>query len=440
MGPIISSSSRRYDKEIFRLAIPALGTLAADPLVSLVDTAFVGRLGVVALGALGVNASIFGLTFVMFNFLAYGITPMVGMAIGKGDREGAGQIAFQGLILAGLMGIGIAVLLEAFAHPILGAMGANDSLRDQSLIYLRTRALAAPAVLFITAGHGIFRGYQDTRIPLYIAIALNLVNLVLDPIFIFTFGWGLAGAAWATFIAQWFGAGCFLVLLLVVRRRKLGIHLRIPRFRQFLPLLKVGGNLSVRTLSLMGTLTLATAAATRIGVLAVAAHQVGSQLRFLLSHVIDCMAIAAQALVARYRGAEDVHSARAVSNRALFWGVAIGLVLSAGFGVFRPLLIRIFTNEPEVVREIMTIYAFIVFTQPFNAVVFVWDGIFMGAGQFNYLAKAMLLAGAGSTVVILLAIPLGWGLPGVWWGFVTLMAVRALTLSVRYYSRKGLFE
>ena len=125
MSPI--SSSRRYDREIFRLAIPALGTLAADPLVSLVDTAFVGRLGALALGALGVNASVFGLTFVIFNFLAYGITPMVGMAIGKGDREGAGQIAFQGLILAGLMGIGIAVMLEVFAHPILGVMGAFGS-------------------------------------------------------------------------------------------------------------------------------------------------------------------------------------------------------------------------------------------------------------------------------------------------------------------------
>jgi MATE family multidrug resistance protein len=337
------------------------------------------------------------------------------------------------------MGLAIAVLLETFAHPIVIAMGATDNLKQEALKYLRIRALAAPAVLFITAGHGIFRGYQDTRTPLLITIALNLVNLVLDPIFIFAFGWGLSGAALATFIAQWCGAGCFLFLLLVTRRRQMGIHLRRPRMREFLPLLKVGGNLSVRTLSLVGALTLATAVATRIGVLAVAAHQVGSQLRLFFSQVIDCMAIASQALVARYRGAGEETTARAISNRALFWGVTIGLVLSALFAVFKPLLIRIFTNDPDVIGEIMTIYAFIVFTQPFNAVVFVLDGVFMGAGQFNYLAKAMLLAGVVSAAVTLLALPLGWGLPGVWWGFVSLMAVRALTLSMRYYSPKSIF-
>ncbi len=437
MGPINIRS--RFDREIFRLAIPALGTLAADPLVTLVDTAFVGRLGALALGALGVNASIFGLTFAIFSFLAFGITPMVGMAVGKGDLEQAGQIAFQGVTLAALMGLAIAALLEAFARPIVIAMGATDDLKVEALKYLRIRALAAPAVLFITAGHGIFRGYQDTRTPLLITIALNLVNLVLDPIFIFTFGWGLSGAALATFIAQWSGAGCFLLLLLVTRRRQMGIHLRLPRFRELLPLLKVGGNLSVRTLSLVGTLTLATAVATRIGVLAVAAHQVGSQLRLFFSQVIDCMAIACQALVARYRGAGDERTAKAISNRALFWGVTIGLVLSALFVIFRPLLIRIFTDDPDVISAIMSIYAYIVFTQPFNAVVFVWDGVFMGAGLFNYLAKAMVLAAVVSTAVTLLALPMGWGLPGVWWGFVALMSVRALTLAIRYYSPKSIF-
>ena len=437
MSPINLRS--RFDREIFRIAIPALGTLAADPLVTLVDTAFVGRLGALALGALGVNASIFGLTFAIFSFLSFGITPMVGMAVGKEDLEQAGQIAFQGLTLAALMGLAIAALLEAFAHPIAIAMGATDELKVEALKYLRIRALAAPAVLFITAGHGIFRGYQDTRTPLLITIALNLVNLVLDPIFIFAFGWGLSGAALATFVAQWCGAGCFLLLLFVTRRRQMGIHLRLPRFRELVPLLKVGGNLSVRTLSLVGTLTLATAVATRIGVLAVAAHQVGSQLRLFFSQVIDCMAIACQALVARYRGAEDERTARAISNRALFWGVTIGLILSALFVIFRPLLIRVFTDDPEVISEIMSIYAYIVFTQPFNAVVFVWDGVFMGAGQFNYLAKAMLLAALVSTAVTLLALPMGWGLPGVWWGFVALMSARALTLAIRYYSRKSIF-
>lgn len=425
--------SRRLDREIVALALPALGALAADPLVSMVDTVFVGRLGVTQLGALGVNASIFSLAFVVFNFLAYGTTPRVARAVGRGDHEAAGRMALEALVLAAWGGAAALLLLQLLAGPVLSAMGATGPLREPALEYLRIRAFAGPAVLLMTAGHGIYRGWHDTRTPLVVSLALNGVNLVLDPLLIFGLGWGLRGAATATAVAQWCGAGGFLWLILVRDRARLGIPDILPRLTELVPLLRVGGALMVRTLSLVGTMTLATAVATRVGPLAVAAHQVASQLWLFLALVVDALAVAAQAMVGRYEGG----SARKAAHRLLGWGLAVGLALVGLFVALGPWLPRLFTDDPAAIARVRAILPFVIWMQPLNALVFVWDGVFMGAEEFRYLAVQMVLSAGVAAAILLLVVPMGWGLPGVWWGIVALMSVRAVTLGVRYAGRRG---
>jgi putative MATE family efflux protein len=428
-----NDSRRGLDREILGLALPALGALAADPLVSIVDTVFVGRLGVVPLAALGINASIFSMAFVLFNFLAYGTTPMVARAMGRGDREAAGRVVVQALVVALLAGAVAVLSLQAFAGPIVSAMGAEGELKDATLSYLRIRAFAGPAVLLVTAGHGAFRGYHDTRTPLLVTLGLNLVNLLLDPLFIFGFGWGLEGAALATLIAQWVGALWFVDLLLRRRSEELGIEARLPAMRELAPFLRVGGELVIRTFALIGTLTLATAIATRVGTLAVAAHQVGSQLWLLLALVVDSLAVAAQAMVARYRGTGASGASRAASDRLLLWGLGTGIGLALLFAILAPVLPRLFTNEPGVLDAVGEIFPYIVLMQPLNAVVFVWDGIYLGLEEFRFVAVQMVLSGVAASLVLLLVIPLNLGLQGVWWGIVTLMLVRAISLAWKYW-------
>jgi len=430
-------SRRTLDREIGALAIPALGALAADPLVSLVDTAFVGRLGTVPLAALGVNAAIFSMTFVVFNFLAYGTTPRVARAWARGDRAEAGRAILQALTLAVSVGVVATLALLAAAGPLVALMGAAGELRDPAISYLRIRALAGPAVLLIMAGHGVFRGLQDTRTPLRITLALNLVNLVLDPLLIFGLGWGLEGAAWATVVAQWCGAGAFVWLLFGPRRELLGDRPRVPSLLELLPFLRVGGELSIRTFALIGTMTLATAVATRVGTAEVAGHQVAVQLWMLLALVVDAVAVAAQALVGRYRGEGNGQALRAVTNRLLFWGGLTGLALTVLFMAAAPWLPRVFTDDPDTLIQVAAVLPFVVWMQPLNALVFVWDGIFMGTEEFGYLALQMVLSAAAAAAVLLLVLPLGWGLPGVWWGIVALMGVRGVTLGFRYWSRRG---
>ena len=435
-----SSTSARLDRDIVRLALPALGALAADPLVSMVDTVFVGRLGIVPLAALGVNTSIFAMAFVVFNFLAYGTTPLVARAVGRGDRAGAGDVVMQAFLLAALVGVVATLLLELLAAPIVTLMGAGEELREPALAYLRIRALAGPAVLFVTAGHGAFRGYRDTRTPLLVTLGLNLINLVLDPLFIFGFGWGLEGAALATLAAQWLGALWFLHLLLRSRRRELGITPRLPALAEIRPFLRIGGELALRTLALIGTLTLATAVATRVGTVQVAAHQVTTQIWLLLAMTVDSLAVAAQAMVAGYRGAGEAAMARRASNRLLGWGLLSGVALAGLFYLLAPVLPRLFTDEPAVLAAVASIFPFVIVMQPLNAVVFVWDGVFMGAERFRFLAGQMAFSGACAALVLFLVLPMGWGLTGVWWGIVALMVARAVTLAVGYLNPRLLSD
>lgn len=432
--------SRRYDREILALAVPALGALAADPLVSLIDTAFVGRLGRVELAALGVNVAVFGFAFIVFNFLAYGTTPMVGKALGRRDRATAGRVVANAFVIAVVAGLAALTALQVFAVPILVAMGADDVLLEPATGYLRIRALAGPALLLITAANGAFRGFQDTRTPLIVTVGVAVVNLILDPLFIFQFGWGLAGAAWATTLAQWLGAIVFVALVFGRHRSDWQVPLRLPSWREVLPFLDVGWALLIRTLSLIGAMTAATAVATRVGVVDVAAHQVAAQLWMFLALVVDSLAIAAQALVARFVGEGRPEEARKVSDRLLVMGLLVGIALGIGFWLARGWLATAFSDDAEVVAMVLTLFPFVAAMQPLNGVVFVWDGIFMAIEDFRFLALAMALSALSSGILLVLVLPLGWGLTGVWWAIVALMLARAATLGWRYRPASAVFQ
>jgi MATE family multidrug resistance protein len=425
-----------HDRAIAALAIPALGSLIADPVLSLVDTAFIGRVGGDALAGLGVASAVFAVAFFIFNFLEYGTTMEVARSVGAGDLSSAGRATLTSFRLAALSGVGVSVLLLLFAVPIAALLGAEGAVRSEAVTYVMIRGLAAPAVLVVRAAHGAYRGFQDTRTPFVVTLGINGVNLALDPFLIFGLGLGVAGAAWATLVAQWIGAAVFIGLFWRGRER-FGLSGAKPVLGEVRRFLRVGRDLAVRSGALLATFTVATAVATRVSDDAVGAHQILSQVFLFLALGVDALAIAAQAMVGKALGAGDRSQLVAVTDRLLALGAVIGLAIAGVLAVLSPFLSGWFTNEPGVLVEVAGAYWLLVALQPLGALAFVWDGVFIGLGDVSFLAVAMVISSGAALVILALVLPLGWGLGGVWAALNVLMGMRVLTLGWRRWGARS---
>lgn len=421
-----------FDREIARLAIPAVGALAAEPLYILTDTAIVGRLGTEQLGGLAVAATLVLTGYSVFIFLAYGTTGTVARLLGAGQTARAAHQGVQALWLALGIGVALAATGLVLARPAVSLMGAGPEVAPYALTYLRISMVGVPSLLLVLAGTGYLRGLQDTRTPLVVAVCSAVANLVIELVLVFGFDAGIAGSAWSTVIAQTGAAAVYLAIV--------GRHVRVERVglrpdRAALgALATVSRDLFVRTAALRASLTIATAVAARIGVVDLGAHQVAFEIWSFLALVLDAIAIAGQAMVGRLLGADDAAGARAASRRMVEWGVVAGLVLAATVLALSGVLPGVFTNDPEVARLAGFLLVFVAVLQPVNAVVFVLDGVLIGAGDLRYLAWAMTLAALAFVPVALAVLATGAGIGWLWGGLVVLMAARLVALGLRWRS------
>lgn len=403
--------SKGLDARIFALAIPAVGALAADPLLSLADTAFVARIGPEALAALGINGAIFGFAFVVFNFLAYVTTPLVARAIGADDRREALAVISRALILGGVLGLVASVLLTVLAPQLLDLMQTGAEVRSPALSYLQIRAWAAPAVLVTLAAHGSFRGLADTRTPLFIALVVNVVNIVLNPILIYGLGMGVAGSALASLLAQYLGVA---LLIRKLRGRVGAFSFTEVRWSGLAALLRPGGWVTMRTLMLVLTLAATTAAASSLGTAELAAHQVLRETWFLSSMVVDGLAIAAQTLVATAGGRLDVSDEANVIRRLLFWGTLVGVVLTGLWLMAGTPLAAAFAPNAAVAQQIRATTPAIAAFAIVSAWLWVVDGVVLGQLRLRRMALSTAVGGALAMAALALVSRWGWGLPGVW--------------------------
>lgn len=437
-----SFTRSKYDEQIIGLAGPALLTLAADPLLSIVDTAFVGRLGSNELAALGVNTAIYSLAFVLFNFLATTTTPLIASALSNGDKNKTSQLTFQAFLLSGVLGISLMGGLFACSDSALSLMGAEGDVAVLGKEYLLARAIAAPAAIWCLAGQGVFRGLQDMRTPLLVTLAANGVNLVLDPILIYGFHMGVQGAALSTSFAEISSAIAYTTILWSRHRESLGLNCSLRTVVQhaqsdYLPFLSAGGTVLLRTSLLLGTKTLASSVATHLGPINISAHQLVAQLWLLFSLVMDSLAVSGQSLIAVSLGQNDRVTAREMSDRLMQLGLGLGFALAMAFTAMSPAFPHLFTRDPDIIAQAYAILPMAIFILPVNSLAYVLDGVMIGAEDFSFLAMSM----AGTAVVVssclLMVEPMGGGLEGVWMCLSLLMFLRASTLAARYNSEDG---
>jgi len=426
---LLAAARSPQDGEILRLAIPAFGALIAEPLFLLADSAIVGRIGTVPLGGLGVASQALSTLVGISIFLAYGTTAAVARQLGAGHRQAAIQQGIDGLWLAA--GIGLVVLGAGWplAPAIVGAFGGSAGVTAQGIIYLRISLLGAPAMLAVLAGTGVLRGLQDTRTPLLVAVVANLVNVVLNAVFVLVLHWGIAGSAWGTAIAQTATAAAYLTVVARGARRA-GVGFA-PDLAGVRAAAFAGASLVARTLALQAALIITTAIAARQGNAAIAAHQVAFRIWMLLTFALDAIAIAAQAITGRYLGAGDVSGARAATNRMVAWGAVYGVVFGAALLAARPFLPALFDVTPDVRRLLLAVLLIVAAQQPVSGVVFVLDGVFIGAGDQDYLALAGLVTLALFVAAAAVVVVTHKGLIALWLAYSLWMLARFATLTLR---------
>ncbi|GAV76886.1 MatE domain-containing protein [Cephalotus follicularis] len=427
--------------EIFSIALPAALALAADPITSLVDTAFVGHIGSIELAAVGVSISVFNLVSKLFNVPLLNVTTSFvaeERSLINGEVMGHGKKALPSvstaLALATGIGIAEAVALTIGSGFLMNIMGipADSPMRIPAEHFLTLRAFGAPPIVIALAAQGAFRGSMDMKTPLYAIGAGNLLNAILDPILIFFFDLGIGGAAIATVISE------YLIAFILLWELNGKVSMIAPNVngKKFARYLKSGGLLIGRTIAVLVTMTLATSMAAREGPIPMAGHQICIQVWLAVSLLADALALAGQALLATGYSQGNYEQAREVICRVLqigfVTGITLEVILFLGFGAFT----NLFSTDSEVLKIAWSGILFVAGSQPMNVLAFVLDGLYYGVSDFGYAAYSMVLVGLISSAFLLVAAPV-FGLAGVWTGLFLFMTLRVIAGFWRLGTKSG---
>lgn len=419
-------------REVLALAVPAFLALVAEPLFLLVDSAVVGRLGVVPLAGLGAASAVLTSVAGLFVFLAYGTTAAVARRMGAGQRREAAEDGWSGIWLALLIGLAAGMVTGGLARPLVTAVGGSPEVIDEASTYLQISALGLPAMLLVLAATGVLRGHLDTRTPLAVATVGFTANAVLNVVLVLGLDLGIAGAAWGTVIAQ---TGMAVALIAVVARhgRRVGASMAL-RPAAVLGSAADGVPLLVRTLALRVVLLLTVATAAGFGDVPLAAHQVTATIWSTLVFALDAIAIAAQALTGRALGAGDREGVRAMTRLMMRWGLWSGVAVGALVAALHRVLPPLFTQDPDARAAIAAALLAVAVVQPVSGLVFVADGVLIGAGDGRWLAVASVVVMLAYLPMLRLAGELGAGrsapvaLVVLWLAFGGFMLVRWLSL------------
>ncbi|MET3174457.1 UNVERIFIED_ORG: putative MATE family efflux protein [Arthrobacter sp. UYCu721] len=433
-APVAVQRPASHAREILRLAVPAFGALIAEPLFLLADSAIVGHLGVAQLAGVGLASAVLHTAVGLMVFLAYSTTPAVARAMGHGQLGKALAAGRDGVWLALLLGIVLAVAGFWAAEPLVSLMGAEGAVRSFAVDYLRWSMPGLVAMLLIFAGTGVLRGLQDTRTPLLVATAGFALNIVLNLWLVYGLDWSVAGSAAGTSVAQWAMAAVYLVMVQRNAARH-GISLW-PDWSGIRAMTRIGSWLMLRTLSLRIAILATVFVVTGQGAVNLAAHQLAMTIFSFLAFALDALAIAAQALIGKALGASNPVRARHLTRTMIRWGVGFGVVTGALLAVAAPWAGALFTSDAGV-QSLLTYALWILAAgQPVAGYVFVLDGVLIGAGDAKYLALAGVV-NLAAYVPMLVAVAVSGmsaaaGLVWLWAAFALgYMAARAVTLGLR---------
>lgn len=420
---------KSLDRRIARLAIPALGSIAAEPLYTLADTAIAGHLGRVPLDSLAIATSVLAIVSWLSIFLATATTSSVAMLAARRDEAAAGRAVGAAYAVAACWGVVVAGLVAAVAPYAADLLGARGAVLIGASGYLRVSAVGMPFLYLSYAGNGHMIGLENTRTPLRIAVSANILNVALEAALVFGAHTGLLGSAWGTVTAQAAAAAWYAL----ASWRSDRVRPCRPTAREITALLRDGHRLSVRTVALGVVPLAATAVVARLGPVTLAGQQIANRLWYMLSLSLDALAVPAQVFVSAAIGARDPRAAREAGQRTLWLGLLTGIafgVVTAALALGAP---GLFTADAGVRRAAVIGLIAAAFTQPLAALAFVLDGLILGIADYVAMRRAMILAIVAFLPMAALTLRFRWlGLPGVWAALGLWLAARSALLGRRW--------
>ncbi|MFL6238472.1 MAG: MATE family efflux transporter [Actinomycetes bacterium] len=420
------------DRRIVALALPALGSLVVEPLYNLTDTAIVGHLGRAQLGGLALATTVLNLIGWCAAFIEMATTSHVAYNRGRDDQVAVSGAAAAAYAIAVVLGILLGVVVFATGPWIAHVLGGHGAIQHNATTYLRISAIGLPFLLLDMAGTGHSQGFEDARTPLRILLLSNVVNVVLEVVFVYGAHLGVAGSAWGTVVAQIVAAGCFVAASL----RRNSAPFRLPSTVALIGLLRDGFSLVVRTAALTAALVLSTSLAAHIGARTLGAHQITLQVWLLFALTVDALALPAQVYVGTALGRGDVDAAVEVGRRCLRIGTGLGFGIGVAIAAAAEWLPYLFTADLGI-RHTATIGLLLCAAlQPVAAIAFVLDGLLLGAADFATLRRGMLLAlVAFAPFAILTSVHHTLGIVGIWLALTCWLAARSWYLGLRWQSR-----
>ncbi|VFQ88202.1 unnamed protein product [Cuscuta campestris] len=430
-------SARSVQNELIVLSLPAIAGQAIEPLAQLMETAYIGRMGVLELASAGISISIFNIISKVFNIPLLSVaTSFVAEDISKSTTADKKHLPSVTTALVLSAGIGLleaaAMYLSSGLFVSLMGIPTTSPMHIPAENFLKLRALGAPPVVLYLAIQGIFRGFKDTRTPVLCLGSGNLAAVFFFPIFMYICRLGIAGAAISTVASQYIVA----ILMLWHLSKKTSLLLPNMKNLQFGGYLKSGGFLLGRTLAAVLTVTLSTSMAARLGAIPMAAHQICLQVWLSASLLADAQAASGQALIASAFAKQDLNRVRVITLVALKTGLCTGILLAVVLGLSFPSLAKLFTNDAQVIDIARSGLLFVSASQPINALAYIFDGLHYGVSDFPYAASSMMIVGAMSSAFLLYA-PSIIGLPAVWSGLTLFMGLRTIAGFYRLSAKDG---
>ncbi|MBY5994030.1 MATE family efflux transporter DinF [Ferrimonas balearica] len=423
---------RAGHKRTFALAMPMILSNVTIPLLGLVDTAVIGHLSdAYFLGGVAVGAMIITFLFWMLGFLRMATTGLVAQGYGAGDALGQLRVLYQAAVMALILAAGLLLLQGPLLQLALALVGGSDAVQHYAALYFSIRIWSAPAALLNLAMLGYLLGRQSPRSAMWLLIVTNSINILLDLYFVVGLEWGVAGAAWASVLADYGALALALVLVWQqltpeLRRRETLAQLTLAGSGR---LLALNRDIFIRTLCLQLCMAFVTAQGARLGDAVVAANSVLMNFTLLMAYALDGFAYSAEAEVGRASGARERAGIKSAVVLGGFWSALTALAFTLVFAVGGEGLIALLTDIDAVRDTAQTYLPWVVIYPLLAFTCFLLDGVYIGAAKGAAMRNTMLISALGFFALWWLASPWMGGNHALWLAFCGFIALRSLTLS-----------